>query len=119
MTELDRRALMAAVSAGAAVLNPGGLAEAQSRMAAPLRKLADEAPKVTIKSVTSFDVLVPQTGPVPPSRTGGPPGRINVTCVETDSGVKGYSFLGSTAQQIAAARNRCWLATTFFRSKSI
>ena len=103
MTELDRRALMAAVSAGAAVLNPG-VAEAQARMAAPLRKLAGEAQKVTIKSVTSFDVLVPQTGAVPPSRTGGSPGRINVTCVETDSGVKGYSFLGSTAQQIAAAQ---------------
>ena len=103
MTDLDRRALMATVSAGAAVLNPG-LAEAQSRMTAPLRKLAGEAPKVTIKSVTTFGVLVSQTGAVPASRTGGPPGRINATCVETDSGVKGYSFLGSTMPQVAAAQ---------------
>ena len=102
MTGLDRRSLMAGFSAGAAALP--GLAEAQSRMAAPLHKLAGEAPKITIKSVTTFDVNVPQTRAVPQTRTGGPPGRINVTCVETDSGVKGYSFLGSTAQQVAAAQ---------------
>jgi D-galactarolactone cycloisomerase len=102
MSGPDRRSLMAGLAAGAAVLP--GLAQAQSRMAAPLHKLAGEAPKVTIKSVTTFDVNIPQTGAVPPTRTGGPPGRINVTCVETDSGVKGYSFLGSTAQQVAAAQ---------------
>src|ERR1700761_1941740 len=102
MTGPDRRFLMAGFAAGAAALP--GLAEAQSRMAAPLRKLAGEAPKVTIKRVTSFDVNVPQTGAVAPTRTGGPPGHINVTCVETNSGVKGYSFLGSTAQQVAAAQ---------------
>jgi D-galactarolactone cycloisomerase len=102
MTGLNRRSLIAGLTAGGAALP--GLAQAQSRMAAPLRKLAGEAPKVTIKSVTTFDVNVPQTGGVPPTRTGGPPGRINVTCVETDSGVKGYSFLGSTAQQVAAAQ---------------
>jgi len=100
---MDRRSLIAAMSSGAAILGPE-VAEAQSRAAAPLRKLAAEAQKVTIKSVTTFDVLVPQTGPVPPSRTGGPAGRINVTCVETDMGVKGYSFLGTTAQQIAACQ---------------
>ena len=100
MTGLDRRSLMAGLAAGALP----GLAQAQSRMAAPLRKLAGEAPKVRIKSVTTFDVNLPPTGAVPPTRTGGPPGRINVTCVETDSGVKGYSFLGSTAQQVAAAQ---------------
>jgi L-alanine-DL-glutamate epimerase-like enolase superfamily enzyme len=97
MPGLDRRFLMA--SAGAAAVAPT-LAQAQSR----LRKLAGEAQKVAIKSVTTFDVQVPQNGPVPDSRTGGPPGRINVTCVETDMGVKGYSFLGSTAQQIAKAQ---------------
>ena len=102
MTGLDRRSLMAGLAAGAAALPD--LAQAQSRMAAPLRNLAGEAPKVTIKSVTTFDVNVPQTGAVPPTRTGGPPGRINVTCVETNSGVKGYSFLGSTAPQVAAAQ---------------
>jgi len=102
MTGLDRRSLMAGFSAGAASLP--GLAQAQSRMTAPLRKLAGQAQKVTIKSVTTFDVNVPQTSAVPPTRTGGPPGRINVTCVETDSGVKGYSFLGSTAGQVAAAQ---------------
>jgi D-galactarolactone cycloisomerase len=102
MPGVDRRFLMAGLSAGAASLP--GLAEAQGRVTAPLRKLAGEAQKVAIKSVTTFDVNLPQTGTVPPTRTGGPPGRINVTCVETDSGVKGYSFLGSTAQQVAAAQ---------------
>src|SRR6478609_1155576 len=103
MTDLDRRSLMAAVSAGAA-LSPG-LAQAQARMTSPLRKLAADAQKVTIKSVSTFDVVVPQTGAaLPETRTGGPANRINVTCVETDMGVKGYSFLGSTAQQVAAAQ---------------
>src|SRR3954467_1008207 len=102
MTGMDRRSLMAGFSAGAAALP--SLAEAQDRITAPLRKLAGEAQKVTIKSVTTFDVHVPQTGAVPPTRTGGPPGRINVTCVETDSGVKGYSFLGSLPSHISAAR---------------
>lgn len=41
---------------------------------------------------------------MPPTRTGGPPGRIHVTSVETDMGVKGYSFLGSAPRQIAAAQ---------------
>src|ERR1700759_238773 len=103
MTGMDRRSLMAGFSAGAAALP--GLAEAQTRMAAPLRKLAGEAQKVTIKSVTSFDVNLPQTGPVPPTRTGGAPGGIHVTCVETDRGGKGSSFLGSTTQQVAAAQS--------------
>jgi len=104
MTDFDRRTLMAAVSAGAA-LSPG-LAEAQSRMTNPLRKLAADAQKVTIKSVTTFDVVVPQTGAaLPQTRTGGPANRINVTCVETDMGVTGYSFLGSTAPQIAKAQS--------------
>jgi L-alanine-DL-glutamate epimerase-like enolase superfamily enzyme len=97
----DRRAVMAALSAG---LLGTGAAAAQANMAAPFKKLKGEAQKIAIKSVTTFDVLVPQTGAVPPTRTGGPPGRINVTCVETASGVKGYSFLGSTAQQVAAAQ---------------
>src|SRR5688572_30384832 len=100
---MDRRAVMAALSAGGALLGAGAAA-AQTNMTAPLQKLKSEARKIAIKSVTSFDVLVPQTGAVPPTRTGGPPGRINVTCVETASGVKGYSFLGSTAQQVAVAQ---------------
>jgi D-galactarolactone cycloisomerase len=100
---MDRRSLMAAISAGAA-LSPG-LAEAQSRAAAPLRKLAADAQKISIKSVTTFDVQVPYTGAMPASRTGGPANRINVTCVETDMGIKGYSFLGSTAPQITEAQS--------------
>jgi D-galactarolactone cycloisomerase len=100
---MDRRSLMAAISAGAA-LSPG-LAEAQSRAAAPLRKLAADAQKISIKSVTTFDVQVPYTGALPASRTGGPANRINVTCVETDMGIKGYSFLGSTAPQITEAQS--------------
>lgn len=100
---MDRRALMTALT-GAAAAGGGGIVNAQSHITAPMRKLAEEAQKITIKSVTTFDVLVPQNGALPPTRTGGPPGRINVTCVETDMGVTGYSFLGSTPQQIAAAQ---------------
>ena len=99
----DRRRVMAALSAGGALL-VGGAAEAKTAMTEPLRKLKGEAQKIVVKSVTTFDVLGPPTGAAPPTRTGGPPGRTNVTCVETANGVKGYSFLGSTAQQISAAQ---------------
>ena len=102
--DIGRRNFMAALGAGSALLSYSGIAEAQGRAAAPMRKLRGEAPKVLIKSVTTFDVVVPQSSPssLPPSP--GTPGRINVTCVETDSGVKGYSFLGSTAEQVAQAQ---------------
>lgn len=92
--KLDRRALLAA--AGASAFTPA--------LAAPLRKLRAEAPRVTIKDIVTFDVVVPQSGPVPPPRARVEPGRINVTCVETDAGITGYSFMGSTAPQVAAAR---------------
>ena len=95
----DRRHAMAAFAAG------GALFAAKAAVAqTPFNRLKAQAPKITVKSVTTFDVLVPQTEPTPPTRTGGPAGRTNVTCVETSSGVKGYSFLGTTAQQIAAAQ---------------
>lgn len=102
----NRRNLMAAMGAGGGALAAAPLAEAKARMTAPLHKLSAEAQRVNIKSVTTFDVLVPQPASAAalPSFGGGTPGRINVTCVETDSGVKGYSFLGSSADQIAAAQ---------------
>jgi D-galactarolactone cycloisomerase len=96
---MDRRRLMAALSAGSLLPSV-----AQAQLAAPVRRLRAEASDITIRRIEHFDVLVPQTGPVPPSRTGGPPGRINVTCVETNSGVKGYSFLGSLPSHISAAQ---------------
>jgi L-alanine-DL-glutamate epimerase-like enolase superfamily enzyme len=101
---MDRRVLMGALSSGGAMLS-ATVAQASDRMTWPLHKLRVDATTVLIKSVTTFDVMVPQTEPGPPSRSGGAPGRINVTCVETDSGVKGYSFLGSTAQHVAAAQS--------------
>ena len=96
---------MAALGAGSALLTCPGLAEAQARAAVPMRKLSQESPEILIKSVTTFDVLVPQSSPssLPPSP--GTPGRINVTRVETNSGLMGYSFLGSTAEQVAAAQS--------------
>ncbi len=94
---MDRRAVAALFASGYAALS--------SAAAAPLKALRDQVRDVTIKSVTTFDVLVPQTVPVPPSRNGGPPGRINVTRVETNMGVTGYSFMGSTAQQVTAAQS--------------
>ena len=97
----DRRRAIAGLAAGGAFL---GVKAAAAQAALPFNRLKGEAPKITIKSVTTFDVQVPLTGAAPPTRTGGPAGRINVTCVETVSGVRGYSFLGSTAQQIAAAQ---------------
>lgn len=101
--DVDRRRLMAAASLGSSLLMPD-IAAAQSEPSHRLAEISRQAPKITITGVTTFDVQVPQTEPGPPSRTGGPLGRINVTCVETDAGVRGYSFLGSTAQQVLAAQ---------------
>lgn len=98
---MNRRRAMAALSAGSALL---GAEATAAQTAIPFNRLKGEAQGIAIKNVTTFDVMVPQTGSAPPARTGGPPGRANVTCVETASGVRGYSFLGSTAQQIAAAQ---------------
>jgi|694.fasta_scaffold64398_4 L-alanine-DL-glutamate epimerase-like enolase superfamily enzyme len=103
MDKTDRRRVIGALSATGLLLSSGS-AGGQAAMEAPLNRLKKEARKIAIKSVTTFDVMVPPTAPTPPTRTGGPPGRTNVTCVETVSGVRGYSFLGSTAQQIAAAQ---------------
>ena len=55
----SRRGMMGAMSLGAAAL-AAPLAEANARAAAPLGKLQAEARRVLIKSVTIFDVLVPQ-----------------------------------------------------------
>jgi len=100
---LDRRAMVGAMGVSG-FLAQAGAAQAQERATAPLQKLRTEAPKILIQAVTTFDVVVPQApvASLPPSP--GTPGRINVTCVETNTGVKGYSFLGSTAEQIAAAQ---------------
>jgi D-galactarolactone cycloisomerase len=101
----SRRNVIGAMGVGGAAL-ASSLADAKTHIAAPLEKLRTDAKRVTIKSVTTFDVLVPQPASNAPvaSFGGGTPGRINVTSVETDSGVRGYSFLGSTAEQIAAAQ---------------
>ena len=93
-----------ALLSGGGTLMAAKLATAKAAAAAPLHTLRADVRAMAIKSVTTCDVLVPQAGAAPPSRTGRPPGRTNVTCVETASGVKGYSFLGSTAEQIAAAQ---------------
>lgn len=106
--ELNRRSLMAGVGgagfAGAALL--AEQAQAQTRKAAaPVKSLATAANGVTIKGVETFDVVVPQpAGSAGPELFGGATrGRINVTRVETNAGVRGYSFLGSTPEQVKAA----------------
>src|ERR1700722_3328633 len=96
-TDIDRRSLMTATTLAGASLMPE-LAQAQAHVTAPLADIASAAKKVTIKSVMTFDVLVPQHAPGPPPRIGTATlGRINVTRVETDIGMSGYSFLGSSA----------------------
>ena len=73
----------------------------------PVKAVAADAKKVLIKSVETFDIQVPQPAGLPPLETfgGGTRGRTNVTRIETDSGVRGYSFLGSSPDQINAARS--------------
>jgi L-alanine-DL-glutamate epimerase-like enolase superfamily enzyme len=98
---------MAAMGAGGAALASSPEAQAQTHITAPVRGLRASAGRINIVAVTTFDVVVPQK----PGQSIAPafggmrePGRINVTCVETAAGVRGYSFLGSTAAQIAAAQ---------------
>lgn len=98
--KLNRRSLIGATGASAGLVAAG-----MAKAAASVRKLGAEAGKVTIKSITTFDVVVPQpkNAKLPTANVIGSPGRINVTRVETNAG-NGYSFLGSTAQEVAAAQ---------------
>src|SRR5262245_8480413 len=80
---------------------------AASGLLAPLRSLAAEAKRVAIRNIETFDIQVPiPAGKPAPAETfgGGPPGRINVTRVETEAGVRGYSFLGSDPGTLKDAR---------------
>jgi D-galactarolactone cycloisomerase len=102
--DLDRRNLMTTLGTGGALLATPAVAEAQARVATSMRNLRSEAPRTLIKSVSTYDVLVPQSFPAALPPSPGTPGRINVTCVETDAGIKGYSFLGCTAEQVTQAQ---------------
>jgi D-galactarolactone cycloisomerase len=97
---MNRRELLGAVFGAA-----GGTTI--ESLLAPVRSLAAEAKRVPIRNVDTFDIQVPiPPGKPAPAETfgGGPPGRINVTRVETEAGVRGYSFLGSVPETIKDAR---------------
>lgn len=99
----NRRDAFALAVGGSAAI--AALADAQTAVAAPLKSLARDAQRILIRKVETFDVLVPQPPrPRVQEFLMGTPGRINVTMVETDSGVRGYSFLGSTLDQVKAAK---------------
>ena len=74
----------------------------------PVRALAAAAKPVRIKTVETFDILVPLEGAAAAAAAAPGPfnaatNRFNVTRVETDSGVRGYSFGGSTPDSVKAA----------------
>ncbi len=71
----------------------------------PVKALAAEAKRILIRNIETFDIQVPGAKyPVAEVFGGLPAGRVNVTRVETDSGTRGYSFLGSTPEMAAEAR---------------
>jgi L-alanine-DL-glutamate epimerase-like enolase superfamily enzyme len=76
---------------------------------APVQALAAVAKPVRIKTIDTFDIVVPLEGPAATAAAAPGPfnaatNRLNVTRVETDSGVRGYSFGGSTPESVKAAR---------------
>jgi D-galactarolactone cycloisomerase len=101
---LQRRELIGgALGAGTLALP----AAARTPTPSPVRKLAAEVKRINIKDIETFDIQVPQpptSGPVAPLFRGGTRGRINVVRLTTDSGVRGYSFLVSSPEDVAAAR---------------
>ena len=106
-TKFSRRGLITAAAGGSALLARAHLA--QGEVSVPLHKLRTDAQRINIKSVTTFDVMVPPPKGTPASVFIDQPGRLNSTCVETVSGVRGYSFMGnndqgSTEAEIKAAQ---------------
>lgn len=98
-THLHRRDLIKA-----SVAMAGALGLMSSPAAAALRKLTGGAGIIKIKSIDTFDIHIPQPKTAVPLFGGRTPGRTNVTVVEAEDGTRGYSFLGSTAEQVQAAR---------------
>jgi L-alanine-DL-glutamate epimerase-like enolase superfamily enzyme len=101
----DRRAALTGASAAmlAALDSTNSAARAAT---AAVTELGKAAGPVTITGVETFDIQVPQ----PPGRNqtqltmrGGTPGRANVTRVKTSAGLNGYSFMGNTPEEVAAA----------------
>jgi len=82
-----------------------GAGAAAAHLLAPVKALAADVTRVLIRNIETFDIQMPQSTNAPRVEIfgGGPPGRINVVRVETDSGARGYSFLGSSPEQVKAA----------------
>jgi D-galactarolactone cycloisomerase len=82
-----------------------GVGAAAASLLAPIKAVAADVKRVLIRNIETFDIQMPQLTNSPPVETfgGGQRGRINVVRVETDSGVRGYSFLGSSPEQVKAA----------------
>ena len=75
---------------------------------APLRALAAVAKPVRIKAIETFDIVIPVEGAAAtlaaaPGPFNAASNRFNVTRIETDSGVRGYSFGGSRPDDVKAA----------------
>jgi len=86
---------MAGIGAGAVAANFLGSVKA----------IAADVKRVLIRNIETFDIQMPQSASIPPVELfgGAQRGRLNVVRVETDSGVRGYSFLGSSPEQVKAA----------------
>jgi L-alanine-DL-glutamate epimerase-like enolase superfamily enzyme len=75
---------------------------------APLQALAAAARPVRIKTIETFDIVIPVEGEAAalaaaPGPFNAATNRLNVTRLETDSGVRGYSFGRSSPDDVKAA----------------
>jgi L-alanine-DL-glutamate epimerase-like enolase superfamily enzyme len=90
-------------SAGAAVT--AGLP--LSQLLQPVKTLAVEAKRVRIQNIDVFAVQLPaptgQAAP-PAGAFGGPANRLVCTRVETEAGIRGYSFVGGSTDTLEEAR---------------
>ena len=98
MTGPNRRSLIAAALAA-----PGFSTAALARSAGPVR----------ITAIDTFDIQMPGAAGAPPTYRGLTPGRNNVVQVTTDAGVRGFSFLGTGSDEVAAAAPRLTGANLF------
>ena len=75
----------------------------------PLERWPLRPNRFGIKALETFDIVVPVEGTAATAAAAPGPfnaatNRLNVTRIETDSGVRGYSFGGSTPESVKAAQ---------------
>jgi hypothetical protein len=90
-------------TAGAAALATATTTE----LLRPVKAVAADAKRIRIQNIETFYVQLPNAGAAPPAAAGGfggDPSRLTCTRVTTESGVRGYSFLGGSTVMAGEAK---------------